>query len=619
MQEQTRLALDGSWLITAHGKTYRPWPGARPFILRKDGSRAYFDQARCDTVPYRSGVGSGYQLTYSGFDGLGDLTLLTRVWVEDTSGDVRFELIPLRDAPLAEIHWPAPVAHLAADGMTAVPMMQGSLLPNGWPRAVAMRGGHPANSRGLSMRFWSQYDNQGGYVAILETPYDGGLDLDCPGNAPVRAGARWLAHRGGVGEARVLRLAFLPPGSDYNDACKIYRQVIRADGALISLDEKIAANPRLAALIGRPLIHTHAWYHIEPSSQRYRPGDDAHNDRLVPFAVTAGKLRRLKALGVDAAALHLDGWGKRGYDNLHPDCLPPAEAAGGWAGMGHLADTCRQLGYFFGTHDQYHDYYFDAESFDVEQALRREDGSINEHAVWNGGRQTLLCESLALPYVRRNFDALARHGVRLDMTYLDVYSVVDLNECWHPAHPMTRRQCAQARMDCFHEVAARGLLVSSEEPVDWALPGISFCHHAPFALDADWYYGDAIGLPVPLFHLVYHDCVIAPWFPQYGGFGVQGGDHGALHSLLMGSGTYVDIDAGAEAIALCHRLCRWQALVQQREMTRHALVDGSPRRQRAEFAGGYAAQVDYDSGLCLLTIPGEDPEPIQIPPKEGTN
>ena len=43
-----------------------------------------------------------------------------------------------------------------------------------------------------------------------------------------------------------------------------------------------------------------------------------------------------------------------------------------------------------------------------------------------------------------------------------------------------------------------------------------------------------------------------------------------------------------------------------REMTHHELIGGDPDRQRAEFAGGYAAEIDLKAKTYILTIPGEE-------------
>ena len=71
--------------------------------------------------------------------------------------------------------------------------------------------------------------------------------------------------------------------------------------------------------------------------------------------------------------------------------------------MKKLADTVHECGYLFGIHDQYRDFYLDAESFDPEEAVRLPDGSMPQHSRWAGGPQSYLCASRAPYYVKRNF------------------------------------------------------------------------------------------------------------------------------------------------------------------------------------------------------------------------
>ena len=61
--------------------------------------------------------------------------------------------------------------------------------------------------------------------------------------------------------------------------------------------------------------------------------------------------------------VHIDGWIKEGYDNQHPDTMPPCENAGGIEGMLRLKKTIQDAGYQFAVHDQYRDYYVDAPSY----------------------------------------------------------------------------------------------------------------------------------------------------------------------------------------------------------------------------------------------------------------
>ena len=90
--------------------------------------------------------------------------------------------------------------------------------------------------------------------------------------------------------------------------------------------------------------------------------------------------------------------------------------------MKDLVNTVHRCGFLFGIHDQYRDYYLDADTFDEEYAVRLTDGTIPKHKRWAGGPQTYLCGTQAPYYVKRNFQDLFRHGIKLDGAYLDVFT-----------------------------------------------------------------------------------------------------------------------------------------------------------------------------------------------------
>ena len=74
----------------------------------------------------------------------------------------------------------------------------------------------------------------------------------------------------------------------------------------------------------------------------------------LPFHLTAGQSRAMiTSIGLSA--------GLRGSRRLGEDEIP--------------LDTMQRLGYLFGIHDQYRDYYKDAPSFDEDYAVRLTDGS----------------------------------------------------------------------------------------------------------------------------------------------------------------------------------------------------------------------------------------------------
>ena len=206
----------------------------------------------------------------------------------------------------------APFEMDSDEGRTVLPLMQGSLLKNYNGGAERFNGSILPNSRGLTMRFFAQYDRRGGYVMLIDTAFDCGLLLDALPGIPVRVSCRWEAQLGRIGRERHLCLTMLKPGQDYNRAAMIYRGYIRSHGELVTLKEKIARNPKVTEYLNIPICHSVSNIHIQPGSHFYRPDDPEFNDRIVSFDEVGERLRRLKRLGVEKLCLHLDGWGKRG-------------------------------------------------------------------------------------------------------------------------------------------------------------------------------------------------------------------------------------------------------------------------------------------------------------------
>ncbi|MCL2299369.1 MAG: hypothetical protein FWC27_04395, partial [Firmicutes bacterium] len=211
---------------------------------------------------------------------------------------------------------------------------------------------------------------------------------------------------------------------------------------------------------------------------------------------------------------------------------------------------------------------------------------------------SVLCAQLAPGYVKQNYDEFERLGIVIEGSYLDVFSVVELDECFNPAHRMTREQCAQARRACFEGLTARGIIPSSEEATDVMLPSIALVHHAPFATKSlgenD---SEAVGVPIPLTSLVYHDSFVIPWgigAPEGGGWGIPGGDWNYLYALLTAGTVYCDIEESDENIELIRVALELQEKLACTEMISHEFLDDSYRKQCSIFADGTTVTVDFE-------------------------
>ncbi len=609
------------YTIETPGHTWRQDESSCPHFIMSDGSSLSFlsaDKIRHEY--YKSGVGEGIISHYEWNSRDLHFSFETLVWIETVAQALHFELIPGEGSlKFEKVFYPGYFSFEKKNeaAYTVMPVLQGLLIPSTWENEV---GKLPFDgqfcSSGAYMPWFGQVEDGHGYIAICETPWDAGYYVDHPaGGSYTHVGAYFLPSLGELSYRRSIRFVFLED-CDYNDLCKIYRSYAIETGLLTTLKEKAARNPLVDDLIGSVVVHKGIKKHVSPDSRYYDNENPENNDSVVPFHARTVEIQRYHQKGVKKLYLHLDGWGAPGYDNQHPDYLPACSEAGGWEGFRELSDTIHDCGYLFGLHDQYRDYYMDAATYDEEFALRSADGSIFEMSVWAGGRQNYLCATQAPYYVKRNFEEVLRRGIRLQASYLDVFTCNEPDECAHPHHRMTRRECLGYRSACFSYLWSKGILPSSEECGDWAMHELVFCHYGPYDFMLQSPGSPRRGVPVPLFNLVYHDCMILPWFMDK----TDGEDY-MLYALLNAGAPYLDRDGaypntdGAfdseaerrldEEIERCKVVTDLQERVARCEMTRHEFLDGSYDRQRTTFSDGTTVTVDLRTGEYGITSSAE--------------
>ena len=296
--------------------------------------------------------------------------------------------------------------------------------------------------------------------------------------------------------------------------------------------------------------------------------------------------------------MHLDGWGIDGYDQQHPDVVPPCEAAGGIEGLKHLHETCKKNNVIFALHDQYRDYYWDARSYDPANAVKAVGGSLPHDCTWNGGDQHFLCQTLHEHYIDRNYDMLEEMGFKPDAVYLDVYAATRLDECTDPMHRMTRKECMYLRRKCMASLGSRGIIISSECGVDAFFPNIVLCHHAPYRAEYDsrGRFVEEFGIEVPILNLVYHDCFMIPWMLRCGYDKVnEMPEYRYLDAMLNGGAGYLAIDSDKEDIEKINILSALHEKVAFAEMVNHEFLTDDYKVQRTTFSNGVRVTIDYEA------------------------
>jgi hypothetical protein len=350
---------------------------------------------------------------------------------------------------------------------------------------------------GLCMAFWGVTDGQRGHMAIIETPDDAAIRLDRSGG-PLYIAPEWDAQKGQFGYTRRLRYVFLNEGGHVG-ICKRYRGYAEARGLLKTLAQKRQENPDVDRLVGA----VNVWFFEKPSLS-------------LPIA------EEMQAAGIKQI--------------LWSHAEPPAVIA-----------AMNDMGVITSRYDIVQDVVNPANlpflTYGGLTAAWPQDLILDQKGDWvrGWGIETkdglglipcgVLCDKQAIAYAReRMTQDLADHPYLC--RFMDTTTATPWRECYHPDHPMTRSESRHWKMELLRIISEDFHLVAGTETGhDAAVP---YIHYFEGMLSLTHYRVDDPGrrmlhiwkdVPdrvanfqlgqryrLPLFELVYHDCVISHWY-----------------------------------------------------------------------------------------------------------
>lgn len=355
-----------------------------------------------------------------------------------------------------------------------------------------LRGGH-----GLCMSFWGCTDLTGSLMAIVETPDDAAVNIPRIDGRLCQA-PEWLPQKGQFGPARRIRYIVLDTGG-YVSMCKRYRQYAQQTGLFKTLAQKQADNPHVELLVGA----VNVWCWDRPGPDMCAEMQELGIDRILwSNHSTPEQIRQLNARGVLTSR----------YD-IYQDLMDPANFP--------------KLGY---------------QHPDWTSAGWPDDIVLQQDGTWTKGWGVqdkegnwyscgVLCDTVAVDYARRRVPAeLATHPYRC--RFIDTTTASEWRECYHPRHPMTRSDSKRFRMELLEYISQTcGLVTGSETGHDAAVP---YVHYFEGMLSLGPYRVPDAGRDMlrawdevpesiakfqtghyyrlPLWELVYHDCVVAQWY-----------------------------------------------------------------------------------------------------------
>jgi hypothetical protein len=342
-----------------------------------------------------------------------------------------------------------------------------------------------------------------GYALIVETPDDGVLECK-----HYRVGERelvapqvgWWGQKGRFAYPRQIIYRFVAQGG-YVAIAKAYRAYAKEKGLLVTLREKAKRNPNLRKLFGAADV----WGVWGVDYTRF--------------------VQEAKLLGVDKLILH---------------GTAPREAM----------QQAVEAGYLTSEYDNYTDIL----PADGEQKIDSNHDILPDSAVLqaDGKRMTAWRTMQGLQYMKRCPALWLRTAQKVIPTalkehpflarFIDVTTAEGLYECYDPKHPLTRTAKRECGQNLLAYVRSLGLVVGGEHGIWWAVPHQDYMEGMMSSYQFSWPAGHLIRpqskeqrftdpwgnqLPpwseyekwgighqyrIPLWELVFHDCVVSTWY-----------------------------------------------------------------------------------------------------------
>jgi hypothetical protein len=360
------------------------------------------------------------------------------------------------------------------------------------PMHYHLYGGH-----GLCMGWYGVTAGYEGLLVVVETPDDASVSVSRVDNHLVLA-PQWQSQKGHFGSPRRLKYVFFDDGG-YVAMCKHYRHLRQQLGLVKTLAEKRQENPQVDLLLGA--VNIWCW------------------DRD-PVAIC----RELKEAGIDRIL-----WSNRGT----PESI----------------GTLNEMGVLTSRYDIYQDA-MNPENFPRLRGIHGDwtsdawphDLAVDARGGWIRGWRVkgkddqwypcgVLCDRQAVGYARRRIPPeLKTHPYRC--RFIDTTTAAPWRECYAEDHPMTRSQSRHWKMELLRLVSEEcGLVCGSETGHEAAVPYVHYFEGmlslGPYRIPdsgrrmaeiwdevpervAKFQTGHFYRLP--LWELVYHDCVIAQWY-----------------------------------------------------------------------------------------------------------
>ncbi|MHB1460455.1 MAG: glycoside hydrolase [Armatimonadota bacterium] len=422
-----------------------------------------------------------------------------------------------------------------------------------------------------------------GMMALYETPTDVWVDLREDAAARRWPQTRWAPSMGSFSYQRCMSWQFVPNGG-YVALAKRFRSYAKQTGMIKTLAQKTRERPKVDWLRGAALI----W------------GGRTDTEFI----------KQMKAAGIVRALV---------YGAISKS--PSAEEITGMTAHGFLA----------GEYDNFSDILEGPMGINrdniAESAYRSAEDKPEIGWPTLGGPSYSTRSSYRVIKVADSFLPALLKTHLFTARFLDVSSALDLYEDYHPKHTFDRRQDMLYRKALYQYMADHGLVVGGEHGKAWNASVLDY--NEGMASGAFWWempagyllppktreeikpdylrYAAAYDKQIPLWELVFHDCVQSSWYwgdssDYYYEVAPEICDRKELANMLYGTIPLMwtnKIGYGwdrnrSRFVETYWKTCRLNAVLFGQELKRHEFLSADRMLQRSVFANGATTVVNFD-------------------------
>lgn len=191
------------------------------------------------------------------------------------------------------------------------------------------------------------------------------------------------------------------------------------------------------------------------------------------YAQVAKQLEKAFHYGCTDALVIYHNWQRWGYDYRLPDIFPPNPQFGSLEDFRRMVEVCDRYGVLFAPHDNYIDFYPDAEGYSYQHICFTPDGNpvrawFNE---WRRAQSYRWRPDAFFPFMERNLKLIAQH-IKPTAYFVDVFSSIGMFDWWTDDgefHSILETQLRWGEAFNFIRRILGGAPQTSESGCDWLI------------------------------------------------------------------------------------------------------------------------------------------------------